>query len=172
MAELDLSVIGLENSPPQVGGVEPEAGGLDLSVIGLDNISPTAAIPSEQSEFSKGLERSFNNVQAITGDSLAVIGELINSDDLVGYGKSVSLKNRLEAAAVGMPEVARIEDVTNANDIAPWVANQVGQAIPSLFPGVTAAVATSPPHSWTSCECGYCTGARSAAPCPSVDSKK
>ena len=41
-----------------------------------------------------------------------------------------------------MPEVGKIEDVTNANDIAPWVANQVGQAIPSLFPGVSAAIAT------------------------------
>jgi hypothetical protein len=142
MAELDLSIVGLDNTPPQIGGVEPEAGGLDLSIIGLDNISPTAPIPSEQSEFSKGLERSFNNVQAITGDSIAVIGELLNSDNLVGYGKSVSLKNRLEAAAVGAPEVGKIEDVTNANDIAPWVANQVGQAIPSLFPGVSAAIAT------------------------------
>ena len=142
MAELDLSIVGLDNTTPQIGGVEPEAGGLDLSVIGLDNVSPTAAIPSEQSEFSKGFERSFNNVQAITGDSIAVIGELLNSDNLVGYGKSVSLKNRLEAANVGMPEVGKIEDVTNANDIAPWVANQVGQALPSLFPGVTAAVAT------------------------------
>ena len=142
MAELDLSVIGLENSPPQVGGVEPEAGGLDLSVIGLDNISPTAAIPSEQSEFSKGFERGFNNVQAITGDAIAVFGELLNSDTLVGYGKSVSLKNRLEMASVGLPEVARIEDVTNANDIAPWVANQLGQAITSLFPGATSAIAT------------------------------
>ena len=57
MAELDLSIVGLDNTTPQIGGVEPEAGGLDLSIIGLDNISPTAAIPSEQSEFSKGFER-------------------------------------------------------------------------------------------------------------------
>ncbi|HAI43145.1 MAG TPA: hypothetical protein DCM40_36130, partial [Maribacter sp.] len=142
MAELDLSIVGLDNTPPQIGGVEPEAGGLDLSIIGLDNISPTAPIPSEQSEFSKGFERSFNNVQAITGDAIAVFGELLNSDNLVGYGKSVSLKNRLEAASVGIPEVGKIEDVTNANDIAPWVANQIGQAIPSLFPGATTAIAT------------------------------
>ena len=34
MAELDLSIVGLDNTTPQIGGVEPEAGGLDLSIIG------------------------------------------------------------------------------------------------------------------------------------------
>ena len=143
--EIDLSLIGInEDAPGDIDlsliGIDSTApGDIDLSIVGLQ---PTGPITQEDSEFSKGIKRGFNNVQAITGDAISVMGQLFGSDDIEQYGDAVSLKNRIEAANVGRAEVARIEDVNSAEDIGPWVANQFGQAIPSLFPGVAGGLAT------------------------------
>jgi hypothetical protein len=105
--DIDLSLIGIDSTAP---------GDIDLSIVGLQ---PTAPITQEDSEFSKGIKRGFNNVQAITGDAISVMGQLFGSDDIEQYGDAVSMKNRIEAANVGNAEVARIEDVNSAEDIGP-----------------------------------------------------
>ena len=149
MAEDFLSEIGVElpgatsqTEDNFLSGIDLNTGFDDdfLSSIGISS----DIIPSDEpgNEFSKGVKRSFNNVQAITGDAISVIGQLFGSDDIEQYGDAVSMKNRIEAANVGNAKVSRIEDVNSADDIGPWVANQFGQAIPSLFPGVAGGLAT------------------------------
>ena len=115
----------------------------------LDEMSTTIGmrediVPEEdddESEFAKGLRRQWNNVQSLTGEALEVYGNLIGNENLSDYGRGVSIKNQLEAQAVGAAEVERIEDVTTET-LGSYVASSIGEALPTLVPlaaGATAA---------------------------------
>ena len=86
---------------------------------------------NDASEFSKGLRRQWNNMQGLTGDALEVYGTLTDNQKLIDYGKAVSVKNKLEAQAVGDPKVSKVEEVTTET-LGSFVANSIGQAVPSL----------------------------------------
>ena len=139
-------ILGLEKTVDTTELEVPEGLFADES---LDEMSTTIGmeediVPEEdddESEFTKGLKRLWNNVQSLTGDALEVYGNLIGNENLSDYGRGVSIKNQLEARAVGAPEVARVEDVTSEN-LGSFVASSIGEALPSLVPlaaGATAA---------------------------------
>ena len=139
-------ILGLEKTVDTTELEVPEGLFADES---LDEMSTTIGmeediVPEEdddESEFTKGLKRQWNNVQSLTGDALEVYGNLIGNENLSDYGRGVSIKNQLEARAVGAPEVARVEDVTSEN-LGSFVASSIGEALPSLVPlaaGATAA---------------------------------
>ena len=126
-----------------------DATGIDLSaILGSGDTDDTSIISLNEnlitapgdgaSEFSKGLQRGWNNMQALTGDALQVAGELMDSAGLTEYGSAVSKKNRLEAANVGAPEVRRVEDV-NTGNLSSFVSNAIGESLPSFLPALTGA---------------------------------
>ena len=128
--DVDLSgVLGDKNDLSNIdlsGVLGDDLSGVDLSgILGDENIE-------EQSEFSKGFDRGVNTLQAVTGDAIEVFGELVDSDKLVDYGRSVSEKNRAEAAAIGPAQIGIYEQIQNAGDLGPFLSNQIGQAIPNL----------------------------------------
>ena len=77
-----------------------DATGIDLSaILGSGDTDDTSIISLNEnlitapgdgaSEFSKGLQRGWNNMQALTGDALQVAGELMDSAGLTEYGSAV-----------------------------------------------------------------------------------
>ena len=128
--DVDLSgVLGDKNDLSNIdlsGVLGDDLSGVDLSgILGGEDIE-------EQSEFSKGFDRGVNTLQAVTGDAIEVFGELVDSDKLADYGRSVSEKNRAEAAAIGPAQIGIYEQIQNAGDLGPFLSNQIGQAIPNL----------------------------------------
>ena len=129
--EVDLS--GILGDKNDVSGVDLSGildNNLDLGDVDLSGILDSEV--EERSEFSKGLDRGINTLQAVTGDAIEVFGELVDSDKLVDYGRSVSEKNRAEAAAIGPAKIPIYEEIKNAGDLGPFLSNQIGQVIPNL----------------------------------------
>ena len=129
--------------PQGLFGTDIETTDIETTDIETTDIGMNSNIIPEEdnrSEFAKGLVRGWNNMQALTGDSLQVAGELLGKEELAKYGAGVSAKNRLEAANVGAAEVGRVEDVSFKN-LSSFVSNSIGEALPSFVPALSGAAA-------------------------------
>ena len=99
--------------PAQILGLKETVDTTQIEIpegLFVDEMSTTIGmeediVPEEdddESEFAKGLERQWNNVQSLTGDALEVYGNLIGNENLSDYGRGVSIKNKLSLKSSNM----------------------------------------------------------------------
>lgn len=124
-----------------------EAIGQTIDVSDIIGDVPPGFVPeydTQGNEFTRAIERGWNNIQALSGDAIEAYGEFFDLPDAVAYGKGVAAKNRLEAAQVGAPSVESFKalredfDFENLGD---FTAKTIGETLPSLVPSLGGATA-------------------------------
>jgi hypothetical protein len=109
-------------------------------IVGEGDYVPQFDFDVGGSEFSRGLQRGWNNIQALTGDAIEAYGEFFELPDAIAYGRGVSAKNRLEAAQVGAPRIPTFaqlkEEGMDFNNLSSFTAKTMGEALPSFVPSL------------------------------------
>jgi hypothetical protein len=118
---------------------------LDFSdIIGEGDYIPSYNVEPSGNEFTRAIERGWNNIQALSGDAIEAYGEFFDLPDAVAYGKGVAAKNRLEAAQVGAPSVESFKALREDFDfesLGDFTAKTIGEALPSFIPSIGGATA-------------------------------
>tara|TARA_R100001510_G_scaffold15773_1_gene13189 strand:+ start:3061 stop:6645 length:3585 start_codon:yes stop_codon:yes gene_type:complete len=138
--QLDFSdILGTKETEEAIGQT------IDVSDI-IGDASPgfVPEFDTQGNEFTRAIERGWNNIQALSGDAIEAYGEFFDLPDAIAYGKGVAAKNRLEAAQVGAPSVpsfkALQEDFTYKN-LGDFTAKTIGESLPSFVPSIGGATA-------------------------------
>ena len=117
---------------------------IDISdIVGEGDFVPDYQL--EGNEFTRGIARGWNNIQALTGDAIQTYGEFFDLPDAVAYGKGVAAKNRLEAAQVGAPRIPSFKEFKarefTFENLGDFAAKTIGESLPSFVPSMGGAMA-------------------------------
>lgn len=107
--------------------------------------SPTPEQAGEMGEFTKGVNRGIDQMQALGAGGVALVADLLGMDTLRewGYDEYVA---QMEEAAQYNPEVAQFTDIDSPGAFVAWMAGTAGelapQVIASIISGGVGAAAT------------------------------